>query len=415
MRRAGNRQFEEEASREAIRVFDKKLRYVPLRKQEEADKETVVLLCAKGKMLRFLGECEEAIKSFRRGLRSVKPARSPLLAGRLMVEIGLTQYQMGDIEDAKGTLTDARRLARREKNNLPLLPAVLNTQGMCAWKAGAYSRARKYYCEALDVCQGEECELIKADTANNLGLLDWRAGRLEDALVRFKIALKSYSKIAGKYESAATLCNIGIIEEAMGREAYARRHYDKALEAGRKINHLEVQMASLINLGSLALSRQEWDRASDLNQESLEIARSIGDHRNQAIVLENLALCHVGQEDTRKARSRLREARRAARMAGGAEQEFCLDLVEIEIRLLEGSTRGVLDQLASHRQTAKAKGYDAEAPRILRLTAQCQIKMGDATQTRRALTRAVKECRRQKNRPEEKRVMALGKSVGWKP
>lgn len=201
----------------------------------------------------------------------------------------------------------------------------------------------------------------------------------------------------------------------MGREGYAKRHYDQALDIARELNHHEVETAALANLGSLALRREEWDTAMDLSQQALEIAQRVGNDSYQAATLENIALCHIGQDQLTDARVVLKKALDIAARKCGGDQRFSLGLVEIELRLHEGAVEGVSDELVQLRQDAKSSRYDAEIPRILRLGVLCQIKADRLSQARRALTRAVKECQRQGNRTEEKRLVALGKPIGWKP
>lgn len=415
MRRSGDKTFQEEASREAIRQFDRDLKSVSRRKRDEMAGRAVQLLCAKGRMLRFLGDCEEAIASFREGLDDLDAKELPLLASRLNAEIALTQCRIGQFDEARQSLSEARRLAKKDDDNLPLLPAILNIQGMCAWGRGDYTQARGYYGKALKACRGKACGMIKADSLNNLGLLDWKAGRLDRALGRLRQALAGFQKIAGRYESAVASCNLGIVEENMGRQAYAKRHYEKALGVAREISNREIEAATLTNLGNIAINQGDWAEALTCNQSAFDVALASGDERSQGIALENLALTQLGRGKAKDARKALGKARKTARKTKDEAQALSLDLVEVEARLFDGDSSGALEQLKQVRKTAEAKGYASEVPRILRLLAQARVLEGEIAKARRALDDAIRECRRQGNRPEEKRALAIGKPIGWRP
>jgi tetratricopeptide (TPR) repeat protein len=233
-------------------------------------------------------------------------------------------------------------------------------------------------------------------------------GRLDQALKEFRSCLNHWKKLHNRYASALTLMNVGIIEENIGRIALARRHYGQALALAREVQFVQVEAATQGNLSNLALIEERWQEAFDAAVQALELARRIGDRRSQAIALENQALACLGLGRLEAARESEEEARRLARAIGDRERQLSLDLVAIECHLTAGtSNEGTVAQIGTLLNKAKEMGLNSEVPRILRLQAAAQARHGAAIQAQRTLELALKECRRQKNRSEEKRLVAL--------
>jgi RNA polymerase sigma factor (sigma-70 family) len=404
---AGDKTPARAASAEAITLFDQELRSLLKFPTDQEQRRAGDLLCAKGRLFRFMGKMDQALDCFREGMELPALKQNPAYQARFRTEIGLTRLQTSDYAQARQELETSRAAARKMKPRSPLLACILNGLGFCAWGEGDFSKARRYYQQTVEVCQETDSDVHEAEARNNLALLDWKGGRLEDALRNFRGCLERWKKVRNRFGWAAALMHIGIVEENLGRYSGARRYYEDALKMAREINFAQIIAAALTNLGNLALNEEQWDKAVAHNREALALAKRIKDRRSQAIALENLALAHIGLRNPREAHRFLKEARQLAQAIGDQERLFSLDLVEIEWLLAEESAEPALEKLASARGVLKTKKYLSELPRLLRLKVHAEILADRPEDAGVTLRKARQEARRQKNRPEEKRISLL--------
>ncbi|HUT26076.1 MAG TPA: sigma-70 family RNA polymerase sigma factor, partial [Sumerlaeia bacterium] len=275
---------------------------------EEDQKQAAEILCAKGKMHRFLGQMEEAFASFERGM-ALPALKGPRLhLARFQAEIGLTRLQTADYRKARKDLAAAKAAVQRAAAARPataarpasgddsplraplalpappaLLGAILNGLGACAWGEGNFAEAQNLYSRAARESRKVGCEEIEAEARHNLALLAWKRGELERALRIFRVCLRRWSTLRDRLSGCMTLMNIGVVEENLGRYRAARRHYQEALAMAEEVGFVQVQAATHSNLGSLALAERNWPEAVERNAEALGLSQSIGDRRSEAI------------------------------------------------------------------------------------------------------------------------------------
>ena len=289
---------------------------------------------------------------------------------------------------------------------------VINGQGICAWGRGDFAEAAAFFRELRDLKLDCTEPNMAADAANNLALIEWKLGRLREALDLFREALRLRRRAGDRFASALTRMNLGIIEENLGHTRAAEKHYLETLKVAQEIQFAQVVAAAHGNLANLRLAQERGPEALDHSARSLEEALRIGDRRSAAIALENLTLSNIllGQFDD--ARKSLGKARRLARRIGDAERLFSLDLVDIEIRITEGRSRGVRKKLSSAAEVLEASGYQSDAPRLLRLSAQAYQNAGRPAEAKDAAKQCLTEARRQGNRCEEDRIRKVLLSLG---
>jgi RNA polymerase sigma factor (sigma-70 family) len=410
--RMGDRRALHAAAGLAVEQFDEELKGLLRVLSPEDQQHAVDLLCGKGRLLRLGGRMDEARAAIEEGLAHPVLSKDPVLRLRLRTELGLTWVQLSDYERARGELQPALTAARKlaAKGNPALMAAILNGLGMCAWGQGDLKRARTLYEEAAATSHAIPCPELEAEARNNLALINWKMGRLDQALAEFRDGLAQWKKLHNRHASALTTMNLAVIEENMGRNALARRHYGQALDLARAVQFVQVEAATLSNLSNLALGEDHWQDAWEAAAQALELARTIGDRRSQAIALENQALASLGLRRFEQSAAAEEEARGLAKKIGDQERLLSLELVAIERaaeQLAAGTAPKLLERLEQARQQAERMGLLAELPRILRLKVRLHLLERDLAQTRRILTKALTECRRQKNKSEERRLLAL--------
>ena len=405
------RKAKEAATTEAVAHLERRIQSLVAVPSEQDQREAGELLCAMGRLQRFLGRMEEALATFENGLKIPAMKKDPQWRVRLRAEIGMTHAHTADYATAQKVLRRCKAAVGASDADSTLHAAVLNSLGLCAWGQGAYGRARGLYEQSAAISRRAGCEELEAEALNNLALLAWKAGRLEEALAGFQGVLRAWRKIRNRYANALTLMNIGVIEENLGRWAAARRHYMQALRLAEQLDYLQVQAATCANLGNLALNDRDWGRAMELNQKGLELARRNRDRRGQAIALENLALAHLGAKQWAQSRRMLQRARKLASEIGDREREISLDLLTVEARLSQNNIEGIINQIEQAQAVITRRGYRSELPRCLRLRAWAECLTGGETRAKQTMARALRECRKQKNRAEEKSIHRLSREL----
>ena len=399
------------ATAEAIAQFDQMITSLLKVPSSEDQERAGDMLCAKGRMQRFMGDIQAAISSFE------KRNGYPCIENESLLPRPFPRGNRPYPNPNRQLCRCQKRTSERPPGNRQI-PRPLTHSGicpqrprMCAWGVGDYRKARILYKQTLAETQRVKCEPLKIEATNNLALLDWKSGNPTEALRKFRESLRSWKSLGNRFGWALTLMNIGIIEENMGQYASARQHYNDALTLALKVNLPQVQAATLTNLGNLALVQEKWTEALEYNRKAVAIARKIGDRRSETIALENVALTHIGSKKLAAASSLLEKARKKASTIGDRERLFSLSLVEIEIAIARGDYREAAVQIRQAELTQKKSSYISEFPRLLRLQGLCQLLGGKTNQAKETLKMGIAESRKQKNRPEEKKIIAITEKI----
>ncbi len=423
LNKTGKRKHAREAAgREAAVLFAKRreqLLHVPsVAERHEAGE----LLCAEGRLYRFMGESDRAIDIFEKGLAEPFFRKDVLLRTRLRAEIGITYTHLSQYDKAKAVLKICRRSLTHQKDNSALLASTLNALGSCEWGQGHYFKAGKYFQETLAESRRVHCLEIEASALNNRSLLKWKNGDLPSALDGFKSCLKLWRKIKNRYNWSQSLINVAILEEHLGRPTAARQHYKRAIEISEEIQFLLVVAAAYCNLSNLELGLRQYKAALSYAEKAIELSQQCENPRNEAVSWENLALAQLGLQDLESAVQSEKKAKALAEEMGDEERLFSLDLVRVEIRLAQARTisdekikqtrlKEIKSDIQLLRKTLTNKGYRSELPRWLRLKLQAEILADRNRAAQRTYNQALKESKKQGNRPEQKRVLALKESM----
>ncbi|NQU42927.1 sigma-70 family RNA polymerase sigma factor [bacterium] len=391
------------ASQEAIAGFEQELGSLLRTPSHDDYLRAGDLVCAKGRLLRFMGRMNEAFAAFRDALDIPGLKKNPLTRARLRAEIGLTYVQVSDYDSATRELRYARTAIRKLGDTPALLAAVENGLGMCAWGKGNFTRARRYYEQTIEISRAARCDVLEAEARNNLALVDWKAGRLARAQASFRQCVDQWQELKNRFGQALSLMNLGILEENQDHAIPARKCYLQSLKLAEEIGFLQLQSACHGNLANLALIEERWDEAREEASKSLKMAESIGDRRSQAIALENLALAEIGARRFAETARALRKARKLATQTADAERRVSLDLVEAE-SLLEQENPAKAGQLLDKAEPILRKSYPLELGRFFRLRARQLILSHQPENARKALREALKLCEKQGNKMEQRRV-----------
>ena len=367
----------------------------------------VDLVCAKGRLLRFAGQSDEAIAAIEEALRwpTVKSAKD--VRARMNAEIGLACLRKADYARAEKEFLAAKRLLTLSGGTTPTLAHVYNGLGLCAWGRGNFAKAGRFYSKTLTVSRKLKNPVSEAEALGNLALLSWKGGRLIVAIKELRACLRLWTKIGDRFQQIKTEMNIAVLEENLGRFIQAGQRYKRVLSYAEGLNLVSIQCFTCCNLSNLDLTQNKFQLALEHGCTASKLARDTGDRRSEAIALENVSLAHTKLGQFAEANSSLRSAQAIANEIHDEERLFSLSLVELELLLAEGEISDVMDRFSTAQATLKRKKYLSELPRVLRLEATATLLTKDKGEAKKAIQKAFQEARKQKNEAETRILRRL--------
>ncbi|MGI8908357.1 MAG: ATP-binding protein [Candidatus Sumerlaeaceae bacterium] len=372
----------------------------------ENRKVVATILRARAKLQRLSGEPRRALESLASALDALGKSRDNRLLSRIRLEAGLALQMTGEYDRAQKEFETALPMARKH-GDVDVIADLVQGLGLCWWSRGDFGKARELFETALEVDLSEGHPSIAAAVRNNLALVEWKAGELKKAAGLLREALRFQQITGDKFLICATVMNLGILEENLGNSEAAEKHYREALALAERLQYQQVLTATHANLANLFLSQQHGVDAMRHSAAAYEIAEKIEDRRSAAIALENLALSNLILHNPGECRKLVKQANRVAEELGDAERMFSLELVDIEAAIVEKPGNGLAKRLAKAERSLQLFGYEAERPRLLRLTAQHHARTNDPAKAKVAAALALDAARKQNNVPEQGRTRAL--------
>ena len=404
----GDSRMIKSASKKALSDFDRDIRRIRKNVKGQLE-ESCNLLCAKGRLLRFLGKVDDALATFDEGLVLPIAAENINLKARFLAERGVVHVQCGRYENAQEDLKSALSLIKKKPEQNLLRAAIHSGLGACAWSQGKLRAAEKLYLRMLGVSQKIKCTEYEVEALSNLAVLEWKKGQLENALANFRVCRRRWKKLNNRLGTAITIMNIGILEESMERFTPARKHYLEALKISEQASFKQVEMASLGNLSSLLLNQNRFANARARAEQAIELAREIQDRKSEAIALENLGLAQLGLKNYPSAKRALEKGTALANKISDQGSILSLELAAIELLLVQNSSdfKELNSRLIATQKTIAASGFESELPRLFRLRLLLAILQKKSGQVKQLLTQGRKICKQQQNKVEENKLLLL--------
>lgn len=218
---------------------------------------------------------------------------------RAWLDLGRTNFALGDYGRARACLAHAERLYR-EANSSVGVAAAMEQLAKVVWLEGApggYDDALEHARRSLDVRRrlGEPTPI--ADSLGTLANIELQRGRFDEAKGLFEEALtlrKQAHDVAGE---AACRVGLGAVHFALRDLDEAVRSWEDGLEQAERVGDRELVGALLNNLGEVFRERGDLERAGVALVEAREITGETGDQRTAIDVARNLAALAASQGD----------------------------------------------------------------------------------------------------------------------
>ena len=220
---------------------------------------------------RLLGQYQQGLADSRDALAlvEVNPTNRKLCA-EAEREIGLNHRRLGNTQEAKTHLENARKRYLREAD-LKNAAFVEMDLGSLAMNEGDYSTARTLYRQAYQIWEelGNLSQLV--GLCNNLGVLDHITGDYLQAFRWFSRALKNAHQTGTLRGEAFTLTSLGDLALDLNAFYQANTYYQEARTLANQAGILYLKTYLEIKASSLARNKEQLQQA----EKHLRLAESL--------------------------------------------------------------------------------------------------------------------------------------------
>jgi CHAT domain-containing protein/Tfp pilus assembly protein PilF len=269
-----------------------------------------------------LGKQSQAVELYRDAVSRWRELGDPKREMQTWSDLGLTLWEMSELDPADEALARGLDLARRLglvypeadlRNDQCLVlhargsiqpalacyrealalfhqlgetkdeAAVLNNLGFASFSLGEPGPAEESYRQALAIRRTIGDRAGEAQALNNLAVLYRSLGEVDQALKAYGEAREILTALHDRRQEAATLSNLGAAYSAIGEAERARLYLTQALALRRAVEDRRGEIVTLNNLGWLERRSGAAGKTILLHQQALEVARSTSDARNEGI------------------------------------------------------------------------------------------------------------------------------------
>jgi tetratricopeptide (TPR) repeat protein len=257
-------------------------------------------------------------------------------AWKTLSEEGNRLREQGRCRDALPLLLRARSGALDELGRDHVSNAIpINNLATAYLCLGEFSRAERYFREALALLGADDISTMKAGILNNLGIVLLRLNRFNEAepLLSQALAINEAANGANHPATARAITTLGIGQMHVGEYGRARELFQRALAIWQFSAGDDRDTATALNnLGVANLYLGENEKARDLMARGLELRRRLlpSGHPDIAVSLYNYAVALEKLGQRKEARALFGEAK-TSRSAFASENRTGLT---VDVRLL---------------------------------------------------------------------------------
>jgi class 3 adenylate cyclase/tetratricopeptide (TPR) repeat protein len=347
----------------------------------------IKLLAKEGLLREEMGEYEDAIRSYRRGLRAVghlpKGSERDSLQLELSMYVAHARYREGDFEECLRLCDEVMRLAleiddQEQLGNAYLLLHIVHTQ------VGSPERAA-FRGLALPIFEEFGNLKRQATVLNNLGVDFYYEGDWARALEVYRRSQALFERIGDVTNVAMAKNNIAEILSDQGHLEQAQELFEDVRAAVDSAGHRELSLLARLNLGRTAARAGRLEEADELMLEAKE-----GFHEMHASAFEQEAHARIAEAavlagDYARALGEAEFAELAGESNAPPQLQAVLFRVRGQAHLQLGKPNEALREFDRSIQTAREVGARYELALSLRLRARLRESEAEAAQAQALL------------------------------
>jgi tetratricopeptide (TPR) repeat protein len=285
--KAGDQARKTYANHEALHHYQRALDLLP--ELPSPPKPRVVSLLQRdlGRVCRFLGQYEEAQKSYAQGLALARQHNDLQAEAENLVWMSDLCYVQGDSE---GVLVNARRATNlaEQTGDAELLELGLEYIGGGLMLEGALDEALECFTRCLDLSQTLGNPQGLRRSLNNIGLIHVSQRQFGPAIAAFGQALQLARELRDDFYITVLANNLGELYQELGDTATALPLHEEALSKARRLGVRDFECDCLRNLGVDYARQGQVRRGLNYLTRSLSLAQETSLTVGEAAVLFNL-------------------------------------------------------------------------------------------------------------------------------
>lgn len=188
---------------------------------------------------------------------------------------GVAHYIKGNYADAMTLNIEALRIFKAEEFDEGIASTYINI-GLIQWQTGNLDDALQYFLDALPLARSQR---ITATANANLGLVYTNRAEYDEALRYTRISLDHYREMQDSLGISRSLNNIGWIYELQLEFDKALREYRHSLAIREKLGDMRRIASVCISIGSVLSEKEHYRSALAYLQRAHSLGRSIGERK----------------------------------------------------------------------------------------------------------------------------------------
>ncbi len=259
-----------------------------LEKSDKNDGLKVWIYFAMGNCYLYVGEHEEALVNYEKGLESLKDPDDLSTRVHFLNNAAITRELLGEYAEAIQNYLQAKAQAEQIPNN-KFSAWIIYNLGNVYYSLGDYQKALDYHLEALSLYQDMNNGKETAGALTILALVYDQIGDKKIALIYYKRSHRFLEKIGSVKEQDQVLHNIARTLSQLGDFENALGYYLKAQELEQKSNEKERLTETLDNIGVLYLKTGDPETALSYHDKAQALSLEVGD-----TTVQIHSLLHIG-------------------------------------------------------------------------------------------------------------------------
>ncbi len=217
---------------------------------------------------------------------------SPKFLSKLLREIGNIYLKLGEFDEAILSYEKGLKLLS-QTNYLVEKTNLLNELGLAYQRKQELPKALSYLRESIETLEKEKLEVVQlADAYRLTGVVFWMEGEYESSFSCYSKSAEIYKKVRDSKGEGMVWNNLGILYFDKGEPQKALEYLNKVLAIPEIHNDTTLLSSLYNNLSVSYIELCEWEKAEKACRENMMIKEKLGSQDGIATAFNNLGYIH---------------------------------------------------------------------------------------------------------------------------